>query len=254
MLISARSKRPFWPARRGATPSILAADRSAAVCCGLYSTAADPNGPSLNPAFGYQNAVVTDGIDFEGCTVSAPLLVSGVRIMDGPRGAFLLRDARLKQLSMQDCHVEGSLVADSAQVENGVLIAGGRIEGQILARGAQLGGALAIEGTQVGDGRKALTGSGLRLSGPLILRRTQLKGDVKLARCQLNAGIYAENTTIDGNSCGFDAESAPIDGDFLPLTRGFLRAYAWLMHGCWGAWKPPVSQSVPPKRQSRPGA
>jgi hypothetical protein len=192
-----------------------------------------PEWPIAESGIRLSKAVVTDGIDFEGCTVSVPLLLSGVRIMDGPRGALLLRDARLKRLSMQDCHLEGSLVADRAQVENGVLIAGGRIEGQILARGAQLGGALAIEGTQVGDGRKALTGSGLRLSGPLILRRARLKGDVKLARCQLNAGIYAENTTIDGSSCGFDAESARIDGDFLAtdarISAGICLAHARLL-------------------------
>ena len=192
-----------------------------------------PEWPVAESGVRLSKAVVTDGIDFEGCTVAVPLLLSAVHIMAQSRGAVLLRDARLKRLSMQDCRLDGPLVADRSEVENGVLIAGGRIDGPILARGAQLGGALSVEGTQVGDGREALSANGLRLSGPLILRRARLKGDVKLARCQLNAGIYAENMTIDGNACGFDAESARIDGDFLAtgarISAGLCLAHARLL-------------------------
>ncbi len=113
------------------------------------------------------------------------------------------------------------------------MIVGGRIDGQILARGAQLGGAFFVEGTGFGDSREALTAIGLRLSGPLILRHARLQGDARVARCQLNAGIYAENMTVDGNSCGFDAESARIDGDFLAtgawISAGLCLAHARLL-------------------------
>ena len=107
---------------------------------------------------------------------------------------------------------KGPLVADCVQIDNGVLIAGGNIDGQIILRGAQ-----------IGDDCNALTGNGLQLSGPFILRRSHLRGDVDLIRSQLGAGIRAENSTIDGNACGFYAESARIDGDFI-LTAARISA------------------------------
>lgn len=178
------------------------------------------------------NAVIRDGLDFEGCTIAYPLLLSGVRMEAGPRGAFVMRDSRMKRVSLQECQLEGAFVADRSQVENGILLAGVQIEGPLTARGAQFGGALAIEGTKFGNGTDSLQANGLRLSGPLILRRSKLKGDVQLARSQLGAGIYAENATIEGRSCGFDAESACIDGDFLvtsaQISFGLRLAHARL--------------------------
>jgi hypothetical protein len=161
------------------------------------------------------NAVITGGLDFEGCSVAYPLILSRVRIMAGSRGAFVIRDARVKRVSLQDCQLQGSFVADRCQLENGLLLAGGAIEGPFTARGAQVDGAIAFEGTRLGDGRDSLKANGLRLSGPLILRRAKLKGDVQLVRSQLGAGVYAEEAVVEGRNCGFDAESARIYGDFL---------------------------------------
>jgi len=176
------------------------------------------------------NAVIAGGLDLEGCTLSVPLILSNVGFEADQRGALIMRDSRVRRLSMQKCQLEGSLIADRAQVENGILIAGTHIGGQLTARGAQFGGALALEGCQIGDGRESIKANGLRLSGPLILRRTRLKGDVQLARSEMGSGIYADQMTVEGQVNGFDLESARIEGDFLAvearITGGLRLAHA----------------------------
>lgn len=160
-------------------------------------------------------AQIVGGLDFEGCSISYPLLMTSVRVEAGERGALVVRDARCKRLALQNCELDGAFVGDRVQVENGILIAGGNISGAVQVRGAVIGGALAIEGTRIGGGREALKANGLRVSGPLILRKANLRGDVQLVRAQLGAGIYAENVRVEGRECGFDLESAQIDGDVL---------------------------------------
>jgi len=218
-------------AARGETVSLGGAAIRGQVLRVLLS-ASRPDWPVAVSGVRLSNAVVTGGLDLEGSTVGVPLLFSGVRIEANERGALIMRDARLKRLSLQKCQLEGALIADRAQVDNGILIAGGQISGSLAARGAQIGGALAIEGTLLGDGREAIRANGLRLSGPLILRRTRLKGDVQLARCELGSGIYADQMTVEGVQCGFDVESARIDGDFLAsearISSGLRLAHARL--------------------------
>lgn len=174
-----------------------------------------PDWPVAVSGVRISNGVITGSLDLEGCSVGVPLLLTNIRIEAEARGAVIIRDGRLKRLALQRCHLNGAFVADRTQVENGVLLAGGQVEGELSWRGAQVGGALTIEGVLLGNGREAILANGLRLSGPLILRRANLKGDVQLARSELCSGIYAELLTLEGHTRGFDIESARIDGDFL---------------------------------------
>ncbi len=188
--------------------------------------------PAAQSGLRIYNAIIAGGIDLEGCTARVPLLLTRVRIEDGERGALVVRDGRLKRLSLQDCLVDGALVADRAQFENGILFAGGRIEGEVFARGVQVSGAWSIEGTRIGTGRESIKANGLRLSGPLILRRARLVGDVQLERAQLGSGLYAENLQLDGKTAGraFNMEGARVTGDLLlasaRLTNGLRIAHA----------------------------
>ncbi len=212
--LSAAEETLLARAAQGETADLAGAEVRGAVVRALVN-GSRPEWPVAVSGVRISNATFSGGLDLEGCAVGVPVLLSNVRIEGDARGAVIVRDARLKRLSLQKCQLEGALVADRAQVDNGILIAGGQIAGQLSARGAQVGGALAVEGTLIGDGRESIRANGLRLSGPLILRRTRLKGDAQFARSELGSGIYAERMTVEGNACGFDVESARIDGDFL---------------------------------------
>lgn len=191
-----------------------------------------PDWPIVASGVRLTNAVITGGLDLEGCTVGAPLLLSSVRLEADGRGALIVRDSRLRRMRLQKCHLEGALLADRVQVENGILIAGSQIGGPLSARGAQSDGALVVEGCSLGDGREAILANGLRLSGPLILRRSRIKGDVQLARSELGSGIYADQMECEGHRGGFDLESARVGGDFLAtearIAGGLRLAHARL--------------------------
>ncbi|MCH9806842.1 MAG: hypothetical protein K0U74_03840 [Alphaproteobacteria bacterium] len=189
-----------------------------------------PDWPVAVSGVRLSKAVVSGGLDLEGCSIAFPLLLSRVRIESGERGALVVRDARCKRISLQNCELDGAFVGDRMQADNGLLFAGGRISSALQVRGAVIGGALAVEGTRIGGGREAVKANGLRLAGPLILRRANLRGDVQLVRAQLGAGIYAENTRVEGRECGFDLESARVDGDIL-MSGANITAGLRLAHG-----------------------
>lgn len=163
-----------------------------------------------------QKAIIDGGLDLEGCTVAKPILVWHSRFQGGgDRGAILVRDARLKRLGIHSSTVEGSIVADRVEIENGLFMGGGLVRGMVQIRGADVGGALAIEGTEIGDGKSALLAAGLRLQGPLILRRARVKGEISLPRAELRAGIYAEDATIVRDGLAVNCESLRVTGDLL---------------------------------------
>ncbi len=161
-------------------------------------------------------AIVTGGLDLEGSTFAKPIIIRHSRIEGGgDRGAVLLRDARFKRLGLHSCTVDGAIIADRVQIDNGFFLGGGSVNGRLSIRGAEIGGALAVDGTEIGDGIEAIMAAGLRLLGPLILRRTRISGIVSLPRSILGAGIYAEDAQLSAKDCAFDAESARIEGDLL---------------------------------------
>ncbi|MDX2288038.1 MAG: hypothetical protein NW217_04375 [Hyphomicrobiaceae bacterium] len=178
-------------------------------------TATRPEMSGLPTGLRLSKAIVTGGLDLEGCNVAIPVLLWNVRIEKGKRGALILRDARIKRLGIHSCDIAGALIADRAEIDNGMFVGGGVIAGPVQVRGADIGGALAFEGTELGDGKSALLAAGVRLAGPLILRKARLAGFVGLARAQLAAGIYAEEAVLDAADAGLVAESARIDGDVL---------------------------------------
>mgnify|MGYP000471638900 CR=1 FL=1 len=161
--------------------------------------------------------VIVDGcLDLEGCTIAKPVLIWHSRFQGGgDRGAILMRDARLKRLGIHSSTVEGAIVADRAQVESGIFLGGGLVRGALQIRGADVTGALAIEGTELGDGKTAILAAGLKLSGPLILRRAKIAGEVALPRAVLEAGIYGEDAVFSHDGVALSLESARIAGDVL---------------------------------------
>ncbi len=161
--------------------------------------------------------VIIDGcLDLEGCTVGKPLLLWHSRFQGGgDRGAILIRDARIKRLGIHSSTVQGTIVADRVQVESGIFLGGGRLTGALQIRGGEVNGALAIEGTEIGDGKAAILAAGLKLSGPLILRRAKIAGEVALPRAQLDAGLYGEDATITHDGIALNLESARVAGDIL---------------------------------------
>ena len=161
-------------------------------------------------------AVVQGCLDLDGCTLNKPLMLWHSRFEGGgQKGAILIRDGRLKGLGIYSCTVEGNIVADRAEVENGLFLGGGTITGTLMVRGASIGGALALEGTELGDGKAALLGAGLRVKGPLIVRRARMSGELALPRAHLEAGIYADGLKLRHEGIALNAESARIGGDIL---------------------------------------
>ena len=161
-------------------------------------------------------AIIDGGLDLEGFTVSKPLLLWHSRIQGGgDKGALILRDARLRRLGIHACTIEGPIIADRVQIESGLFLGGGVVRGHIQIRGGDITGALAIEGTELGDGKTALMAAGLSVSGPLIIRKAKIAGEVTFPRAQLGAGIYAEDAQIAHTSIAVNGESARIEGDIL---------------------------------------
>jgi hypothetical protein len=161
-------------------------------------------------------AIIDGGLDLEGFTVSKPLLLWHSRIQGGgDKGALIIRDARLRRLGIHSCTIEGSILADRVQIESGLFIGGGLVRGGLQIRGADITGALAIEGCELGDGKSALNAAGLRVSGPLILRKSKIGGEVSLPRAHLGAGIYGEDVQISHTSLALNAESLRCEGDVL---------------------------------------
>lgn len=161
-------------------------------------------------------AIITGGLDLEGSTFAKPIIIRHSRIEGGgDKGAILLCDARFKRLGLHSCTVEGAIIADRVQIDNGFFLGGGSVNGRLSIRGADVGGALAIEGTDIGDGQEAVMAAGLRLMGPLILRRARISGVISLPRSILGAGIYGEDAHLSAKECAIDAESARIEGDLL---------------------------------------
>lgn len=169
-----------------------------------------------------QKAVIDGGLDLEGCTISKPFLMWHSRLQGGgDRGTLLIRDAKLKRLGIHSCTVSGNIIADRVQVESGVFLGGGLVRGHLQIRGAEINGALAIEGTEIGNVKSAILAAGLRLSGPLILRRAKIKGEVAFPRAHLISGIYGEDCTITCEGTAVNGESARLSGDLL-LDRANL--------------------------------
>ncbi len=163
-----------------------------------------------------QRAIIDGGLDLEGCTLAKPFLVWHSRFQGGgDRGAILIRDAKLKRLGIHSSTVDGAIVADRVEIENGLFLGGGLVRGAVQVRGGDIGGALGIEGTTIGDGKQALLAAGLRLTGPLLLRRAEVKGQVAVPRAVLGSGLYLEGAKIQCEGIALNAESGRIDGDVL---------------------------------------
>ncbi len=169
-----------------------------------------------------QKAVIDGGLDLEGCTLTKPFLLWHSRLQGGgDRGTLLIRDTKLKRLGIHSCTISGNIIADRVQVESGVFLGGGLVRGHLQIRGADINGALAIEGTEIGNVKSAILAAGLRLSGPLILKRAKIKGEVSFPRAHLVSGIYGEDSNITCEGTAMNGESARLSGDLL-LDRANL--------------------------------
>ena len=163
-----------------------------------------------------ERAIIQGCLDLEGCTISKPLLFWRSRFEGGgDRGAIVVRDGRLKRLGIHSCTVEGNIVADRVEIENGLFLGGGKVTGTLLVRGADVDGALGLDGTEIGNGTAAILAAGLRLSGPLIIRRARLAGEIAVPRAHLASGMYCEDASVTFAGVALNAESARIGGDVL---------------------------------------
>ena len=92
--------------------------------------------------------------------------------------------------------------------------------------------ALAIEGTEIGDGKAAILAAGLKLSGPLILRRAKVLGEVALPRAVPRDGqvrLLIDKTYKDPKSYfeegEWERDERLPDGSPLPiLGKGSLES------------------------------
>ncbi len=174
--------------------------------------------------------IVDGGLDLEGVTLTKPLLLWHSRIQGASdAGTLVIRDARLKRLGLHSCTVEGLIMADRVEIESGLYLGGGVVRGHLQIRGAQVGGALGIDGTEIGDGKTALLAAGLTLSGPLIVRRGRLLGEVSFPRSRLGGGLYAEDAVFSHSGLAVDGESARLEGDLL-LDRAKIAGGLRLAH------------------------
>lgn len=161
-------------------------------------------------------AIIQGCLDLDGAMLAKPFLVWHSRFEGGgDKGAILIRDGRIRRLGIHSCTVLGNIIADRCELENGLFVGGGVVKGTLQVRGANIGGALALEGTEIGDGKAALLGAGVRVTGPLILRRAKATGEIALPRAHLAAGIYAEGMKLERTGTAFNAESARLGGDLL---------------------------------------
>ncbi len=169
--------------------------------------------------------IIQGCLDLEGATLSKPFLVWHSRFeAGGDKGAIVIRDGRLRRLGIHSCTVLGNIVADRTEFDNGLFLGGGLVKGTLLVRGANVGGALALEGTEIGDGKAALLGAGVRVTGPLILRRAKASGEIALPRAHLQSGVYAEGLLLVRAGTAFNAESARLGGDMLLAGAQFSGA------------------------------
>ncbi len=161
-------------------------------------------------------AIVQGCLDLEGAVLTKPFLIWHSRFEGGgDKGALVLREARLRRLGIHSCTVEGNIVADRAELDNGLFLGGGTFKGLLQLRGASIGGALSLDGSELGDGTTALQAAGLRVEGPLIIRRARISGGIAVSRAHLEAGIYGEAIRIVAPGRAIEAESARIGGDVL---------------------------------------
>ena len=161
-------------------------------------------------------AIIEGTLDLDGCHIVKPMLFRHCRFeATAGEPAIILRDARVKRLGIHSSTVEGDIQADRVEAENGFYFGGGAIIGVISMRGATIGGALSLENAEIGDGKLALLGTGLRLKGPLILRRSKISGAVSVPRAHLESGISGHGLRIAADGHALDAESARIGGDIL---------------------------------------
>jgi len=169
------------------------------------------------PASGIRlsRVIITDGLDLDGVMLAKPLMLWHSRIESGKSGALILRDARLKRLGIHSSTVDGDIIADRVAVENGLFLGGGLVRGRLQVRGADIGGALAIDGTEIGNGEIAIRAAGLRLSGPMILKRAKVRGEISLPRARLGGALQGQGVVVTSPKTGLDVESAHIDGDVL---------------------------------------
>ena len=133
-----------------------------------------------------------------------------------PGEALVLRDARLAGLAIQASRIVGAVIADRIEVTGNLLIGETDIAGAVQARAAVIGGAFALEANVVGAGGVAMHAAGMRVAGPMVLRRSTFRGAVSLHRVRLGGGLQAEDATFDSESVrALDLTGAACSGDLV---------------------------------------
>ena len=181
-------------------------------------------GASL-PAEGLRlsRAIIHGTLDLEGLTLDRPIVLRSCRLeASAGDGALILRDARLERLAIQDCTVEGAIVADRLATTGDATFSGSLIRGAVIIESSRIGGMVSFEGAEIGDGATAIIASGAKIAGPLMLRRAKAAGEIQAARSQLDSGVFADGIRISATASALRIDGARIGGDF-DLTHGDIR-------------------------------
>ncbi len=192
----------------------------------IRAVATEANPDWIAPPIGISlyNAVIEGPLDLEGCSISNPLIFLRCKFSAGGdrAGAIRLRDAALKRMALYDCAIDGDIKADRVHIESALFMTGSAIKGMVRLRGASLGEALAMDGVDIQKaGEIAVLADGLRLGGPMILRKAVIAGEVRLAGARVGGNLLWEEARLCNAGVAVTADGAICDGAWI-LRRAHI--------------------------------
>ena len=178
---------------------------------------------------------ITGRLDLDGCSLSAPIVLSDVAIApsEDPKQlpAITLCDAHLKQLRLNRTSIKGSIAAERALIDHGLIIEECTVEGVLALSSSRIGHTLSLSASELGDGTHALVAPELVIDGSINLRNGKFLGGLALPRCRASATINAKAMEIfivsatgaEGSQShpALVLDSASIAGDVLLSNSSF---------------------------------
>ncbi|HUS97400.1 MAG TPA: hypothetical protein VMX97_11720 [Hyphomicrobiaceae bacterium] len=183
-----------------------------------------------------RSAIISGGLDFQGATISVPIILDDVRIdgrldtnpkndfdagadADGTnvRCAIMLDDCSLRGLALHEAEVIGHVSVKRARIGTDLDIRGGRIDGCLALEDGVIGGGLTIAGVEIGDSERtvALAGAGLQVDGSVRLSGIDCKGAADFSRCRFRRGVSADRFTVLSVNDALLFESSWFGGDVV---------------------------------------
>ncbi len=143
-----------------------------------------------DPAFPPEET--TAGLDLQGCTLPADLVLVNCRFED----RLVLLGARLQTLILDGSILPG-LYADRLRTEGGVFLRGATVEGAARLLGARLGGDLSCTRATLRNLEgPALGADGLRAEGDVFLSGATVEGEARLLGARLGGDLDCDGATL----------------------------------------------------------